>query len=81
MYRVRPYFEIKKVRLPHCMYLVKPLHKLSQIKTGPDEVGRGGEGSGGGARIRGGFDKMKRKEWNVNLSTSDQFLRYRYKST
>ena len=47
MYRVRPYFEIKKVRLPHCMYLVKPLHKLSQIKTGPDEVG------GGGARGRG----------------------------
>lgn len=38
MYRIRPYFEIKKVRLPNCMYQVKPLHKLLQMKTGSDEV-------------------------------------------
>lgn len=38
MYRVRPYFEIKKVRLPNCMYHMKPLHKLTGMKTGPDEV-------------------------------------------
>ena len=38
MYSVRPYFEIKKVRLPHCMYQMKPLHKLTGMKTGPDEV-------------------------------------------
>lgn len=38
MYRVRPYFEIKKVRLPNCMYQMKPLHKLTGMKTGSDEV-------------------------------------------
>ena len=38
MYRVRPYFQIKKVRLPNCMYLMKPLHKLTAIRIGPDEV-------------------------------------------
>lgn len=46
MYRVRPYFEIKKVRLPNCMYHMKPLHKLTGMKTGPDEVWeRGGKGN------------------------------------
>ena len=34
MYRVRPYFEIKKVRLPNCMYHMKPLHKLTGMRTG-----------------------------------------------
>lgn len=38
MYRIRPYFEIKKVRLPNCMYQMKPLHKLLQMKAGSDEV-------------------------------------------
>ena len=38
MYRVRPYFEIKKVRLPNCMYQMKPLHNLTGMKTGADEV-------------------------------------------
>ena len=40
MYRVRPYFEIKKVKLPDCMYLMKPLHQLPSMTTS-DEV-RGG---------------------------------------
>ena len=38
MYCVRPYFEIKKVRLPNCMYQMKPLHNLTGMKTGQDEV-------------------------------------------
>ena len=33
MYRVRPYFEIKKVKLPDCMYLMKPLHQLPSMKA------------------------------------------------
>ena len=40
MYRVRPYFEIKKVKLPDCMYLMKPLHELPSMTTS-DEVRRG----------------------------------------
>lgn len=31
MYRIRPYFEIKKVKLPDCMYLIKPVHQLTNI--------------------------------------------------
>lgn len=31
MYRLRPYFEIKKVKLPACMYLLKPVHQLTNI--------------------------------------------------
>jgi len=39
MYRVRPYFDIKKVKLPDCMYMMKPIHQLPGMKTGkPDEV-------------------------------------------
>ena len=44
MYRVRPYFEIKKVRLPNCMYQMKPLHNLTGMKTGGDEVDFGNWG-------------------------------------
>lgn len=29
MYRIRPYFEIKKVKLPDCMYLIKPVHSMT----------------------------------------------------
>lgn len=28
MYRIRPFFEIKKVKLPDCMYMMRPVHKL-----------------------------------------------------
>jgi hypothetical protein len=40
MYRIRPYFEIKKVRLPACMYLMKPIHQLTSIgpSSGEREV-------------------------------------------
>ena len=39
MYRVRPYFDIKKVKLPDCMYMMKPIHQLPGMKTGKaDEV-------------------------------------------
>lgn len=37
MYCVRPYFDIKKVKLPDCMYMMKPLHQLPD-KTGKGEV-------------------------------------------
>lgn len=39
MYRIRPYFEIKKVRLPACMYLMKPVHQLTNIAPSSGEVG------------------------------------------
>ena len=29
--QVRPYFVIKKVRLPDCMYLMRPLYKLPTV--------------------------------------------------
>lgn len=38
MYRIRPYFEIKKVRLPACMYVVKPVHQLTNIVPTSREV-------------------------------------------
>ena len=31
MYRIRPYFTIKKVKLPDCMYLLKPVHQLPNL--------------------------------------------------
>ena len=31
MYRIRPYFTIKKVKLPACMYLLKPVHQLPSL--------------------------------------------------
>ena len=36
MYRIRPYFTIKKVKLPDCMYLLKPVHKLPNIASTPE---------------------------------------------
>ena len=39
MYRVRPYFEIKKIRLPDCMYPLKALHQLPSVSPPSQEVG------------------------------------------
>lgn len=39
MYRVRPYFEIKKVKLPDCMYTLKPLHQLTCLTPPSRQVG------------------------------------------
>lgn len=36
MYKVRPYFVIRKVKLPDCMYLLRSLHKLPSL-TGDEE--------------------------------------------
>lgn len=38
MYRIRPYFEIKKVKLPDCMYLLKPVHQLTSKTATTKEV-------------------------------------------
>lgn len=38
MYRIRPYFEIKKVKLPDCMYLMKPVHQLTNKTPTSKEV-------------------------------------------
>lgn len=39
MYRMRPYFEIKKVKLPDCMYTLKPLHVLTCLTPPSRQVG------------------------------------------
>lgn len=39
MYRVRPYFEIKKIKLPDCMYPLKALHQLPNVSPPSQEVG------------------------------------------
>ncbi len=36
MYRLKPFFEIKKVKLPACMYLLKPLHVLPNAVVSPE---------------------------------------------
>ena len=36
MYRIRPYFTIKKVKLPDCMYLLKPVHQLPNLAPSPE---------------------------------------------
>lgn len=36
MYRIRPYFTIKKVKLPDCMYLLKPVHQLPNLTPSPE---------------------------------------------
>ncbi len=58
MYRVRPYFEIKKVKLPDCMYLMKPVHQIAynpstaQVRVeGGREGGEGGREGGRGSQI------------------------------
>eukprot|EP00731_Ephydatia_muelleri_P028635 Em0020g279a len=37
MYRVRPYFEIKKIKLPDCMYPLKALHQLPNVSPPSQE--------------------------------------------
>lgn len=33
MYRVQPYFKIKKIKLPDCMYLLHPIHSPAYWKA------------------------------------------------
>ena len=40
MYRVRPYFEIKKIKLPDCMYPLKMLHQLPSLSPPSQEVSK-----------------------------------------